>query len=171
MTVKWRADDWMADPFRKAVAHGLGKAAIVAQVEMRKGMGSEGGGVLRKAGKKKQKDGTFKKNSTGKGRNVYFSSPPGRYPGVRTGFLRSSIVWWQPRARATGKLAPFVRIGVPGGLANKEGTSISYYAKLLEDGSTYMPARPWAMRTIKEHKPKMLKAFSRGVANYMRAHP
>ena len=171
MTVEWRGDEWMKETLHPAVAHGLGKAAIVAQIGMRKGMGSEGGGVLRKAGKKKQKDGTFKKNSTGKGRNVYFSSPPGRYPGVRTGFLRRGIVWWRPRARATGRRAPFVRIGVPGGLANKEGTSISYYAKLLEEGSTYMPARPWAMRTIKDHKKKMAKAFAKASANYMRAHP
>lgn len=165
--VEWHESEWRNRSLNPAVEAGLTRAAIVAQVAMRRGMGSEGGGVLRKASKRK-KGGKFVKNQPGKGRNVYFPSPPGRYPGVRTGFLRRAIVWWWPRSRATGEQAPFARIGVPGGLANKDGVSIADYGAILETSSNPKMRRPWAMRTIEQERTRMAREFAKGGRAAMR---
>lgn len=170
--VDWNQDQWERDTLHPAIAAGLKQAAIVAQVGMRRGMGSEGGGVLRKATKRK-KGGKFVKNSAGKGRNVYYAAPPGAYPGVRTGFLRRAIVWWRPRSVATGREAPFVYVGVPGQIPsrNNPGLQVAEYAEWLEHGTGRMAARPWAMKTIIKVQPAMDKAFARGAREYMRGTP
>lgn len=165
--VEWHQDEWERDTLHPAIAAGLKRAAIVAQVGMLRGMGSEGGGVLRKATKRK-KGGKFVKNAEGRGRNVYYPAPPGAYPGVRTGFLRRAIVWWRPRSKATGKEAPFVRVGVPGGLSNRGGMEIAEYAAFLERGTGRMKARPWAMRTLEKERNAMYDAFVRGARSSMR---
>lgn len=167
--VDWHGDEWVNGSLHPAVEAGLERAAIAAQLGMRRGMGSEGGGVLRKA-TKRRKGGGFVKNAPGKGRKVFYASPPGRYPGVRSSFLRSSIVWWRPRSGATGAQAPFVRIGVPGGLSAKSGVSVSYYARLLETSTNPRMRRPWAMRTINDKKADLSKSFAAGARRWMEAN-
>lgn len=51
--VDWHGDEWMRKVLEPAARHGLDRSSIVLQTEMRKRMGTEGGGVLRKANKRR----------------------------------------------------------------------------------------------------------------------
>lgn len=146
--VEWN-EDWLTP---EALEAGLTRAAIVAQGQMRRNFGSEGGGVNQSKSKKK-------------GRNVYYPSPPGAFPGVRTGFLRRAVQHWFPRG-ANGEKAPVVRVGVPSGLSNG-GAEIADYAAALELSANPKMRRPWAMRSVEQVKAPMAKAFAQGVRRYL----
>jgi len=150
--VNWNSKKYVRDTLHPAIAAGLERSAAHAQRKMRINMGSEGGGVKRK---------------TKKGRNVYFASPAGRFPGVRSGFLRRSIVWWRPTSEATNTLAPFIRVGVPS-TAFHNARSVGFYAGILERSKNPKMRRPWAMRTIREEKGPMSRIFSSTVAARLR---
>jgi hypothetical protein len=115
-------------------------------------MGSEGGGVLRKAGKRKNAKGVFVKNSAGRGRNVYYAAPPGAYPGVRTGLLRRSINFGRTSDSRT-----------PGLQMMRVGTRVAY-GRYLDRGTSRMAARPWAMKSVGLSRDRMMKTFARVAA-------
>jgi hypothetical protein len=175
--VEWHGDEWMRDVLVPAVNAGLDQASIVLQTQMMRGMGSEGGGVLRKAGKKRQADGSFKRTGKvvgtvggrqvrsrktgelrtvggkqliqGRGRNIYYSAPPGAYPGVRTGTLRRSMSYGRSWDSAT-----------PGLMYMRVGTNV-FYGRLLEKGTGEMRPRPWANKSVALAGDAMMRGFTR----------
>lgn len=146
----------------EATADALNTGAVVLVDAMRSNFGSEGGGVARKQyfKYKRAPGGGFVTNKHGRpirqrsGRNVYFASPPGSFPGVRTGRLRNSIAI-DPAA-----------VGRPYALI---GTNLKY-GRVLEfggigrarDGSKFtIPARPWAVRSMNQAREQIIAAAQR----------
>ena len=133
-TVTWKADEFVAD-VRGAVAVGLTAGAKVIADEMRRNMGSEGGGVVGKGGK------------SGK-RNIYESSPPGAFPGIRTGNLRRSIMHTDATASNL--------ISSAGSAAGKQDR----YGLWLEYGTRKMAPRPWILRSFNRAKDRAFEMMA-----------
>lgn len=157
--VEWHGDEWMQEALSPAVELGLQRAGIVLAGEMARNMGSEGGGVARKAAKRRTTGGGFKANARGKGRNVYYAAPVGKFPGVRTGTLRRSMTSGLVGELAGGK----VRIR-----ACRVGTNIRY-GRFLETGTSRMAPRPWAMRSLVLSRDRLNREFTRTVAGSLAA--
>lgn len=131
-TVTWKADEFVAD-VRGAVAVGLTAGAKVIADEMRRNMGSEGGGVVGK---------------TPTGRNIYKASPPGAFPGIRTGNLRRSIMH-------VGATAANL-ISSAGSAAGKQDR----YGLWLEYGTRKMAPRPWILRSFNRAKDRAFEMMA-----------
>lgn len=149
----------------EATADALNAGAVVLVDVMRSNFGSEGGGVARKQHFKLKRapGGGFALGRNGKarrvrsGRNVYFPSPKGAFPSVRTGRLRNSIAF---EAAEMGK--PYALVG----------TSVKY-GRVLEFGGigtsrsgtyTSIPARPWCVRSMNQARDRIIAAAQRRFA-------
>lgn len=137
--VVWNGDEWLRKDFSRAVEFGLLGGGTVLEAEFRKRMGTEGGGVIGK---------------TKKGRNKYRAAPPGAFPGVRSGTLRRSF-----GKNLVGELFK----GAASIRKVRVGTNIKY-AKGLEKGTSRMAARPWAMRSLALAKSRIDREFARQAA-------
>lgn len=137
--VVWNGDEWVRNDLVPAVELGLTRASIVAETEMRTRQGSQGGGVVGK---------------TKKGRNKYRAAPPGAFPGIRSGTLRRSM--------SHALVGDLFRAGVKIRRA-RVGTNVKY-ALPLERGTSRMAARPWAMRSIALASSRMNREFTKTVA-------
>ena len=170
-------DQQILRAIKESQAEALNKAAVYLVGKMKQNMGSEGGGVLRKqkwAYKTKQfvsrdSRGNFivtkvrlvargKQRSVGgaqikrTSRNVYFASPPGSFPGVRTGLLRNSIDF---EAATAESLYALVGTGQKNGRWQEFGTM----HKNQHGALVRMPARPWCKRTLNEQAKNLAKVF------------
>jgi len=139
-TVTWKADEFVAD-VRGAVAVGLTAGAKVIADEMRRNMGSEGGGVVGNGGK------------SGK-RNIYKSSPPGAFPGIRTGQLWRSIM--HTEATASQLIASAGSAAAKG----KNGEYPDRYGLMLEYGTRKMAPRPWILRSFNRAKDRAFEMMA-----------
>ena len=134
-TVTWTPEEFVADA-REAVAAGLTAGAMELASEMRRNMGSEGGGVIGKGGK------------SGK-RNIYAAAPPGHFPGIRTGQLRRSIMHTDATAKDLTASA--------GSASGKQDR----YGLWLEYGTSKMAARPWILRSFNRAKDKVFDRMAK----------
>lgn len=145
-TVVWHGEKAKAAA-REACADALLVAAQIVAEQMRANIGTEGGGVIGSDLNPRWMQGPpspFKKRRRKKAK--YFSSPPGSFPGWRTGHLARSMT------------------AQPGqGLSARAGSSVKY-GYWLEYGTTKMPARPWAMRSYYMAKPRAAARFSKDFA-------
>lgn len=166
MSVELDVERWKREWLIPGLQAGLNGASIVLSTRMIDNMGSEGGGVLRKAGKKlvKRADGTraYKRTASvvagpslpgrqalkGRGRNVYYPSPPGRFPGIREGG-RGGLISGIGVLRVEGLTAAV-------GSAERVG-----YGKVLELSDNPRMRRPWAMRSLTMAKAQMMDRFVR----------
>lgn len=140
--VTWRGDEWL----RAALPHfnaGLTAAAAVGASYAASKMGTEGGGQLVGGKVINVKRGSKPVRAKGKAR--YVASPPGTYPGRRTGHLTRSVMSVSPE-----------RLGTP--LHAAYGTA-TRYGRFLELGTRRMAPRPWVIRSARESQPAMREAF------------
>ena len=110
------------DEFNKqidaAIFSGIKNACRFLQAKIIRSFGSEGGG---------------RKRQTKKRRNVYEPAPPGKFPGVRSGFLRDSIYADFDEKNTTGAVG-----------------SIAKHAEWMEFGNQKrnVKPRPWLLRNF-----------------------
>jgi len=130
--LNWTPEN-LTKPLNEAVAKGLTAGAALLSDTMARNMGSEGGGVVGK---------------TKTGRNIYKASPPGRFPGIRTGNLRNSITYEAATASHLTSVA-----GTTVGKADK-------YGMFLEFGTSKMAARPWALRSFNQNKTRIVSVMN-----------
>ncbi len=121
----------------------LEKASRYAKNEIRRELS-----VAAKRGESAKKKITRGKNK-GKPRLLKgkVGSPPGSYPFLRTGFLRSNINSFVDVA----KLQAFVGAAMA-----------AFYARYLEFGTKKMKARPWLYRTLLTRRPQIMRLLRRG---------
>lgn len=150
--IVWKDAQWKAAAM-PAINDGLHAAALVMADQAARNMGSEGGGVLGsgaridpETGKRK---GALRRWYKGKPR--YISAPPGRFPGVRTSTLRSSIAAVHPTALGTPGHAAF-------GTALRYGRYLEFGTK---KGNRVMLARPWIVRSALMARAKASAVFVR----------
>lgn len=158
--------DWEGERFASHVRASLGAAiqegAARVQGVMKKNFGSEGGGVI---GYKTRSGFVAREDRTKgtRGRQVFESSPPGSYPGVRTGTLRRSIAVEYDPASLRAK------VGSSLGLQYRE-KGPARYGYLLEFGTSKMPARPWALRSFMGVRDRVVNRIHDRVRRDMRAY-
>lgn len=157
--------DRLLDAVALAAMAGAEAATDVLADQMRRGMGSEGGGVVGAelsplmggpaTGRRRRRRGVLR----------YHPAPPGAYPGVRLGNLRRSIgrtpgvrvTRTQVRARAGVRRSGFYVHGTAMERAAPPWL-IERYALWLEFGTSRMAARPWALRSLRDAWPRMQRA-------------
>lgn len=139
MPVEWNGDEFMQG-LREDAAYALNASALMAADFARNQMPQMPTRVTKK--------GIFFGKKMRGGKTVYTSSPPGGYPGRRTGLLYRSMT--------VGKADPqslVASFGVYGGAkeaphAQVKAAGAKSYGMYLEFGTKNMKARPWAMPTI-----------------------
>lgn len=167
VTIKFD-DDRVRRAIAEASTEALNIAASVLQATIKRNFGSEGGGVLGKRlyhykklpANRYHTDATGHvvkfyldshgrpvqiKNKPGKGRNVFYPAPPGKFPGVRLQTLRNSI-----QIEPATPTQDFALVGTP-----------LKYGRWLEFGTKKMAARPWIVRSMNESAPALRAAFAK----------
>ncbi len=153
VTITWTADQWRAAAV-PAINKGLTAAAAVMADTAARNFGTEGGGVAG-ASASPLTGGPTSGRTRVRGSARYFSSPPGAFPGVRTGMLRNSVAFASPDSLGTPLHAAY-------------GTAVKY-GRMLEFGTSRMPARPWIVRSAFQARPKAQAVFVRTASAALKA--
>ncbi len=178
MTVKFTDNsDFWNNAVREGCNDGITDMASFYADAFRMSVGSEGGGAIAtsrpvgKSGKRRYKK-LLEGQSIGKneGRRYFKASPPGSFPGNRTGALRRSMVSTKASglvayAGSTLKYAGWLETGwerrTP--LTDKQKRYLHALAKQLKDAGVAVTwqkgakggavwARPWLRRTVREQR-------------------
>lgn len=176
--------DWN-DAIFAACNEGLTVAAAFTADAFRNNIGTEGGRAIAisntVSGSKRR---TYRQLLTGEsvggreGRRLWEASPPGKFPGSRTGALRRSMsstkaenlsvlvgsslkyaLWletgWQRKTPLTAKQLRFLHAM----MRDLKNSGIQIKAKGA--GGATVPARPWLRRTVRENATRIGEHFSR----------